>query len=67
MTDLVAFHPKTKDLALLVSYGDYWVGSLMLCCPGHQNDEPPYGFVFGYYKTLEEGMATLTACSGDEF
>ena len=66
MTDLVAFHPKTIDLALFVSYGDYWVGSLM-CCPTHQNGEPPYGFVFGYYKTFEEGMAALTACLGDEF
>ena len=66
MTDLVAFHPKTNYLALLVSCGDYWVGSHM-CCPTHQNGEPPYGFVFGYYKTLEEGMAALTACSGDEF
>ena len=66
MTDLVAFHPKTNGLALLVSYGDYWVGSLM-CWATHQNGESPYGFVFGYYKTLEEGMTALTACLGDEF
>ena len=66
VSEVVAYHPKTCELALLRSYGDYWIGSLM-SAPMHQNGEPPFGFVFGYYKTFEEGMARLNECSGEEF
>lgn len=66
MTEVLAFHPKTNELALLRSYGDYWIGSILFHFE-HQNGEPPYGFVFGYFKTEEEGMARLLECSGEEF
>lgn len=66
MTEVLAFHHKTNELALLRSYGDYWIGSMLYHCE-HQNGEPLYGFVFGYFKTEEEGMVRLLECSGEEF
>lgn len=66
MTKIVAYHQKTWKLALLKSDEEYWIGSYMPNVK-HQNGEPAYNFVFGYFNTVEEGVERLSKCSGSEF
>lgn len=64
-TELISYHHKTQDLALFLSDGDYWIGSYFPHA-SHQNGEPPYVLIRGYFKTKEEGVSVLLTLKGDE-
>lgn len=66
MTEILAYHSKTSDLALLDSDGQYWIGSYDPHLT-HQNGEPLYVFVDGDFKTLKEGLDRLKQLTGNEF
>lgn len=66
MTNIVQYHPSTNNLALFESHGQYWVGSWSPHTT-HQNGEPQYVFVDGYWAALEEGTAALIQMTGNEF
>jgi hypothetical protein len=66
MTTLIKHHAVTCDLALFESEGQYWVGSYSPFLT-HQNGEPPYVLLSGYYQTEEDGLQALSALRGDEF
>jgi len=53
MTTLIEYHHKTKDMALFESDGNYWIGSYSPWMT-HQNGEPLYCFVNGYFETVED-------------
>ena len=64
-TNCVAYHPKTDDVALFESDGQFWVGSYI---PGmtHQNGEPSYVLIRGYFDTAEQGIQVLNTLTGNE-
>ena len=66
MTTLVKYHRKTTELALFESDGEYWVGAFSPHTQ-HQNGEPPYYYIAGYWKTEREGLDELTQMTGEEF
>ena len=66
MTDIVKHHEKTKDVALLVTGNRYWIGSYDPHL-AHQNFEPMFAFVKGYFSTESEGLSALSKCTGNEF
>jgi hypothetical protein len=65
MTKLIAYHHFTTDLALFESDGDFWIGSYFPQA-SHQNGEPPYCLIRGYFKTECVGLAELQKLRGDE-
>ena len=65
MTTLIEYHHKTKEMALFESDGNYWIGSYSPQLT-HQNGEPLYCLVKGYFKTAEEGLQEMSAMTGDE-
>jgi hypothetical protein len=66
MTQLIAYHAKTADLALFESNGQYWIGSYFSQA-SHQNGEPPYVLIEGYFSSEQEGRDRLEQLRGDEF
>lgn len=66
MTSIIAYHEKTHDLALLESDGKYWIGSYGKFLT-HQNGEPPYYLINGYFASEEEGVQVLQQLTGNEF
>lgn len=66
MTQLIAYHTKTTDLALFESNGKYWIG-FYLPQASHQNGEPPYVLIEGYFPNDLEGLARLNELSSDDF
>ena len=66
MTNLIAYHKATTDLALFESEGSYWIGSFDPFL-SHQNSEPPYVLIDGYWTTEAEGQQRLADLRGDEF
>jgi hypothetical protein len=66
MTTLIAYHPKTQDLALFESDGKFWIGSYSPFMT-HQNSEPDYVWIRGDYTTEAEGVEHLNKLTGDEF
>jgi hypothetical protein len=66
VTQLISYHKKTQDLALFSSDGQYWIGSYMPTLT-HQNSEPPYILIRGFYSSREEGELVLASLKGDEF
>lgn len=65
MTNLIAYHHLTQDLALFESEGDYWIGSYNPHL-AHQNGEPRYSLIDGYYSTADAGLKRLAELRGDE-
>ena len=66
MTKVVAYHSKTADLALFNSDEQFWIGSYNSFLT-HQNGEPPYVLIDGYFSNEQEGLARLAELSGNEF
>ncbi len=66
MTTLIAYHHLTQDLALFESDGDYWIGSYFPRAT-HQNGEPPFILIDGYWKNKADGLQRLGELRGDEF
>lgn len=66
MTECIAYHPKTQDLALFESDGVFWIGSFNPNL-SHQNGEPMYVWIRGDYTNEAEGVQVLNALTGDEF
>lgn len=66
MSNLIAYHKATTDLALFESEGAYWIGSFSPYL-SHQNGEPPYVLIDGYWPTEAEGQQRLAELRGDEF
>jgi hypothetical protein len=66
MTEIIAYHHKTRDIALLKTGHDYWIGCydpvLM-----HQNGEPLYYWIAGNFELEMTGLMHLDAMTGDEF
>ena len=62
MTNLIAYHHVTADLALFESDGDFWIGSYYPHA-SHQNGEPPYCLIRGYFKTAEDGSGSTCNAS----
>lgn len=65
-TQFIAYHTKTNDLALFNSDGQYWIGSYSPFCT-HQNAEPPYILIEGYFTSEHDGLAALHKLTGNEF
>ena len=65
-TKLIKCHPNTCELALFESDAKYWVGSYSPHL-SHQNSEPPYIFLDGYWNTEKEGVQYLHRLNGTEF
>ena len=65
MTNLIAYHHVTTDLALFESDGDFWIGSYFPQA-SHQNGEPPYCIIRGYFKTAADGLTELAMLQGNE-
>lgn len=66
MTELIAYHHKTCDLALFKSENDFWIGSYDPHLT-HQNDQPPYVLIRGYFSSESEGIDCLAQLAGNEF
>lgn len=66
MTTLIAYHAETQDIALFISEGDYWIGSYGPQM-SHQNGEPPYYLISGYYTTEAAGLDALKKTHKDAF
>ena len=65
-TKLIQYHPKTAELALFETNNKFWVGSYSPNM-SHQNGEPPYYFIRGYYSCKDVGIKVLNQLVGDEF
>lgn len=68
MTNVIAYHPKTTELALFETDGQYWIGSYFPHAT-HQNGEPPYVLLNGYsvWSDKQTGMDRLFELTGEEF
>lgn len=66
MTELIQYHPKTRDLALFLGEDGYWIGSYFQQAT-HQNGEPPYYIISGYFSSEDTARGVLTAMTGNEF
>lgn len=66
MTTIIEYHHKTSELALLRSLDKYWVGAYNPNMT-HQNDEPNYYFITGFFDTEQEGSDALQNLTGEEF
>jgi hypothetical protein len=66
MTNFVAYHSKTTDIALFQTNGFFWIGSYGPFLT-HQNDEPRYVWISGNYSSAEEGLKVLQNMTGNEF
>lgn len=66
MTNLIAYHKKTEEIALFESNGVYWIGSYTKFSQ-HQNGEPPFGWIRGDFHNELEGLTVLERLTGDEF
>ena len=66
MTNLIAYHHNTADVALFQSDdGLYWIGSYSPFLT-HQNGEPPYVLIDGYWEVEDYGLDRLRQLSGNE-
>ena len=65
-TRVVKYHKSNRDIAVLLSKGEYWIGVYSQHLT-HQNGEPPYVIYEGYWGTLEEAVNSLDSMVGDEF
>ncbi len=66
MTRRVVYHHLTTDLALFETNGRFWIGSYFAPAT-HQNGEPPYVLIDGYFDTEDQGRARLAEMVGSEF
>ena len=66
MTTIIAYHRVTTEVALLLSDDGYWIGSYSKFCR-HQNGEPPYIFIEGFFEDDVAGKARLAEMTGEEF
>lgn len=66
MTEYLAYHKKTQDLAAFESDGLFWIGSYSKFCT-HQNGEPPYVWIEGNFCSKEAVLQRLEQMTGDEF
>ena len=67
MTKIIAYRGPSNRLALLRSDKTvYWIGVFDPRMT-HQNGEPLYYCLDGYYKTEGEGLMALEELRGDEF
>ena len=64
----IAYHAKTENVALFYDSDYYWIGAFSSHTAQHLGSlSDPYVWVKGNYTTLEEGMAALAECTGNEF
>lgn len=66
VSQIAVYHPQTCEVALLECGGEFFVGAYNRHLT-HQNGEPPYSFVSGYYSSLEEGLEALENTPPDAF
>jgi len=66
MTEYIAYHKKTLDLAAFESNGEFWIGSYSKFVT-HQNGEPPYLWIEGNFPSKEAVLKRLEEMTGEEF
>jgi hypothetical protein len=65
-TILLKYHKNTADIALFCSEGLYWIGAYNSFLV-HQNGEPPYMLIKGYFNDLKDAEGVLDQLTGCEF
>lgn len=65
MTELITYHHATQDIALFKSNDQFWIGSYFPQAT-HQNGEPPYLLIDGYWEDIRDGLQRLSELHGDE-
>jgi|688.fasta_scaffold15859_22 hypothetical protein len=66
MSRFVKYHNETNEVALFESDGKYWIGAYGPFLT-HQNGEPMYYYVDGYFDSEEDGLQALETSSKDIF
>lgn len=66
MSVIIEYHKNTKEIAILRSDNQYWIGTFCKYLT-HQTAEPPFIFINGYWQDLEAAQAVLSTMTGDEF
>lgn len=66
-SSIVKYHRTTTDIAVLKTEdGKFWIGGYVSFLT-HQNGEPPYIFINGYWETETEALNELGQLTGNEF
>lgn len=66
MTTLVKYHKNTNNIALFESDGQYWIGAYGPHLT-HQNGEPMFYLIRGYFTEEDTASAELDRLTGNEF
>ena len=66
-SSIVKYHRATTDIAVLKTEdGEFWIGGYGSFLT-HQNGEPPYYFIKGYWETETEALNELGQMTGNDF
>lgn len=65
VSKIVNYHTLTREIAVLESDGEFWIGGYSKWLT-HQNGEPLYYFLLGYFNTLDEAITRMNNMTSEE-